>query len=45
MAQDKNFQPRTPLKESGELITHVDEYGDLVRQNFKTFSSQSQEKE
>ena len=47
MAQDKNFlTPALPLKESGELdYQHVDEYGDLVRQNFKTFSSQSQEKE
>jgi len=37
MAQDKNFlTPALPLKESGELdFQHVDEYGDLVRQNFK----------
>lgn len=37
MANDKNFlTPALPLKESGELdYLHVDEYGDLVRQNFK----------
>ena len=37
MANDKNFlTPALPLKESGELdYKHVDEYGDLVRQNFK----------
>ncbi len=37
MAQDKNFlTPALPLKESGELdYKHVDEYGDLVRQNLK----------
>ena len=37
MANDKNFlTPALPLKESGELdYLHVDEYGDLIRQNFK----------
>jgi|TARA_X000001036_G_C20064445_1_gene556410 phage baseplate assembly protein W len=37
MANDKNFlTPALPLKEAGELdYLHVDEYGDLIRQNFK----------
>ena len=37
MSQNKNFlTPKLPLAQSGELdYRHVDEYGDLIRQNFK----------
>ena len=37
MANDKNFlTPFLPLNEAGELdYLHVDDYGDLIRQNFK----------
>jgi phage baseplate assembly protein W len=37
MSQDKNFlTPMLPLAQSGELdYRHVDEYSDLIRQNFK----------